>query len=607
VTEPGAEVIVPAGTYTFPTTWGEGVKMICSEDTVFEGTSSLNIKGATVVNATFENTSGTAASGTVNGTFQNCSFIGGNNGLRWCYAGDTAVFENCTIYGEVYGIHFDGGANEVIMRNCDVTGWSSFGGAVNQVTIEECRFHKSGYGRLRFYQDATVTDTTFDADFQGIDCGDGGAGFGGLTLTLNGCTYAGGVMSDLANITDKDVWKIDGTQALPANVVVVSSAAALAEVATAIAAGETYEGKVLRLTSDVTLSGEFTPIAAGVRSGNQAVGTGFKGTFDGQGKTISGLTITSSGESDAIGFFGIVDGGEVKNVNFTNVNIDVTSKNAGTAVGLLVNGGKVSGVTVSGSVKGYQGLGGVVGRILSNGTIENCTNNATITSTGYNVGGIVGAAYYTVEGAEMTISGCVNKGEVNCGTNGAGGIVGLSAANVVDCENTANVTGKGTSVGGLVGEQQNAGSVKNSINRGDVKNNAVAYGTGGVIGWVRYNGAVADYPRKEAIEVIGNTNYGRVTGGNDAGGIVGTLYGLGYVNQNENYAQELSGSAFVAGIVANAQFTEPLLGMTESYYAEVNNNLSTTTLDQMTGNCKALYVYDNNQGACLTQTGNRQN
>lgn len=374
----------------------------------------------------------------------------------------------------------------------------------------------------------------------------------------------------------------------------ISSIADLTQFASEIANGNNFAGETVKLTQNITLTEEFSPIAPGTRSGRNAVGTGFAGIFDGGGNTIDGLTITNGAASDAIGFFGIIDGGEVKNVNFTNVNINVPNcENAGTVAGLVVNGGKVSGVTVSGSVAAKRGNGGIVGRMIANGEISNCVNNAAMTATAANVGGIVGAAYYTAEGVEMTISNCTNNGAINSTSNGVGGIVGFSAANVIGCTNAATVTGSGTSIGGIVGEAQSAGSVINCTNKKNITNNSAGYGTGGIIGWIRYNETASNYPRKEIIEVSECVNEGSIKGGNDAGGIVGTLYNLGYVNNNENYAETITATSFAAGIVGNAQFNETPVGITSTEKVQVTNNLSTTTAENITANCTNLYVYNN--------------
>ena len=84
--EAGATIALKAGNYTFPSSSVQaGQTIICEEGTVFTGNSKLNIKGATVVGATFSNTSGTAVDQTINGTFKNCTFTG-SNALRywWC-------------------------------------------------------------------------------------------------------------------------------------------------------------------------------------------------------------------------------------------------------------------------------------------------------------------------------------------------------------------------------------------------------------------------------------------------------------------------------------------------------------------------------------------
>jgi len=389
----------------------------------------------------------------------------------------------------------------------------------------------------------------------------------------------------------------------------IASGSDLAQLAADIANGNDFAGQTIKLQQDIILSGEFEPIAQGTRSGNQAVGTGFKGIFDGGNKTISGLTITAGTADDAVGFFGIIDGGEVKNVTFTDVNINVPNcENAGAVAGLLVNGGKVSGVTVSGSITAKRGNGGIVGRLIAHGEISNCVNNATLTATGANVGGIVGAAYYTANGVEMTISNCINNGAINSTNYGVGGIVGLSSANVIGCTNTATVTGAGSSIGGIVGEQQNAGSVINCTNEKKVTNNGAygTYGTGGIVGWIRYNGAMSNYPRKEIVEVSGCVNYGSVESATDAGGIVGVLYNFGNIHDNKNYAEKLTATGFAAGIVANAQFTETPIGITSTEKAQVVNNLSTTVEANITANCKDLYVYDNSQGNNLVASGNTQ-
>ena len=396
------------------------------------------------------------------------------------------------------------------------------------------------------------------------------------------------------------------TGALAADdVTVISSPDELIAFRNSVNDGNDYAGRTVVLGDNIDLSLQdinWTPIGTGTRSGSGYTGNAFKGTFDGRGFTISGLTIdaTVSGDNvdDAYGLFGVIDGATVTNLTLANVHITVNGGECvGGVVGLMVNGSTVSNIEmdVGSGITAVRGLGGIVGRMTISGTIENCVNEASINGSDANVGGIVGAAYYTAVGSEMYITNCKNYGAVTCTAGVAGGIAGLSAANVSGCENHAVITGNGTDVAGIVAEQQNAGSVTNCVNYADITNNSGAYGTGGIVGWVRYNGAEASYARKNVIEVSGNVNHGKISGGNDGGGIVGTVYNAAVVTGNENYAESISGETFAAGIVGNLQFTETPIGNIPMYGVSVYNNVSTTVSDKITANCTSDYVYINEQ------------
>lgn len=347
-------------------------------------------------------------------------------------------------------------------------------------------------------------------------------------------------------------------------------------------------GGTVELLRDVTLTGNWKTVGIETEP--------FKGTFDGKGHTIIGLNISTK-ENDYVGFIGMLDGGTVKNVKFASVS--VTGKNdVGTAVGRIINGGIVSGVQVlDGTVSGAKRVGGVVGSIIADGSALNCTNAATVTGSVYNVGGIVGAAYYTKTGKQMHITDCKNNGAVISSGMGAGGIVGLSAANVSGNTNMAEV--KGTEVGGIVGEQKSYGSVTNNTNSGAVTytNGANTYGAGGIIGWLRYHGTseASAYKVSDIISVTGNKNSGNVTGGNDAGGIVGTVYNSAVIMNNKNTATSFSATTFAAGIVGNYQIIEvPAAAVpAQNKLTFGDDNTSTATLEQITAQCKDRLIYTN--------------
>ena len=347
-------------------------------------------------------------------------------------------------------------------------------------------------------------------------------------------------------------------------------------------------GGTVELLGDVTLTGTWTPVGTS--------NAPFKGTFDGKGYTITGLNIPTN-DNEYVGLIGILDGGTVKNVKFASVSVE-GKDDVGAAVGRIINGGTVSGVQVlGGTVSGDKRVGGVVGSIIADGSALNCTNAATVTGSVYNVGGIVGAAYYTKTDKQMYITDCKNDGAVTSSGAGAGGIVGLSAANVSGNTNTAAV--KGTEVGGIVGEQKSYGSVTNNTNSGAVTNTGgnAAYGAGGIIGWLRYHGTdqANAYGVSAIISVTGNKNSGNVTGGNDAGGIVGTVYNSAVIMNNKNTAASISATTFAAGIVGNYQTVEipAAAAPAQNKLTFGDDNTSTATLEQLTAQCKDLLIYTN--------------
>lgn len=383
-------------------------------------------------------------------------------------------------------------------------------------------------------------------------------------------------------------------------------------------AGTTYSGEYVKLTQDVDISGaQWTPIGTSVRSGSGLASgsTPFEGTFDGTGHTVSGLTITqngtqSQGDDHAIGFFGAVMGGTVENLMLADASVNCSSSElAGIAVGFLSSNGTVNDVSTSGSLKAECGCGAIVGKMTLSGTIADCTNAASVTSTGGsgNCGGIVGAAYYTAEGQQMRITNCTNTGAIT-GTNDVGGICGLCCGFVSDCKNEGAVTGSSYSVGGICGELKNYGDITHCTNSATVTNTATSspYGTGGIVGWTRYDGAPPAYAASAPFAVTDNVNTGSVTTASSigVGGIIGVLYSAGTVTGNENHAATLSGKQFIGGIVGNLQdqgaSTLPS-SITEG--ATVENNVSTTAVADMTGALTDQFAY-NNDPSLFTVTGN---
>ena len=155
-------VNVAADTYGTLPALSSNVVLNCAEGTVFEGTSGLNVNGATVIGATFVN-DGTAVSGTIDGVFKNCTFDG-SEALRWCYTdeGDEIIFEDCVIKTDFRGFHFDGMNGNVTFRRCEINGFNAYGGN-GTATFENCVFgnDESGYNGLNTYSNTVLKDCKF--------------------------------------------------------------------------------------------------------------------------------------------------------------------------------------------------------------------------------------------------------------------------------------------------------------------------------------------------------------------------------------------------------------------------------------------------------------
>jgi hypothetical protein len=196
--------------------------------------------------------------------------------------------------------------------------------------------------------------------------------------------------------------------------------------------------KHFRLMADIDLSGysyDAALIAPDVDPCDLAFqGTSFAGVLDGNGHTISNLTIT--GES-YLGLFGQLDSGsEIKNLGLTDVNI-TGSDYIGGFVGF-----SRSNITTSyctGTISGDKRIGGLTGRNWGTITESYCT--ATVTGND-NVGGIAGGNYGSITNSYST--GAVTS------YRDLGGIVGENYGTIATCYSTGTVSGT-TRAGGLVG------------------------------------------------------------------------------------------------------------------------------------------------------------
>ena len=283
----------------------------------------------------------------------------------------------------------------------------------------------------------------------------------------------------------------------------------------------------------------------------------FQGTFDGNGKTITGMTISSTSVHH-VGLFGYLYGATVKDltmaderdtqtINWETIPTSSDNNNyyLGSIAGTVAKGKIINchnRCAVSFSVSGKAGnVGGFAGLIEENSVLSACSNSGAITVSGSPVmgGGIIGVS------VKSSIASCFNTGDVsaigNTSTAYAGGIVGDSDPNgnssnpshISYCYSTGKITAKAATTstsGGIVGGAQHV-VLKSCFATGTVSaessgsSNNAAY-AGGIIGWI-WDGKITVEDclalNTEGVKAIGSVSekhVGRIAGnniGNDNG------------------------------------------------------------------------------------------
>lgn len=208
----------------------------------------------------------------------------------------------------------------------------------------------------------------------------------------------------------------------------------------------------ITLNTDIDLTGkDWTPIGTDYDNS-------YKGTFDGGGHTITGLTFTTNDEY--AGLFGWLNrAGTVKNVVMEGVQI-TSNRSSGFAGGVAgYSDGTIENCSVSGSVSGTVYVGGVVGAQWE-GSITGCSSSATVKGT-VDVGGVAGQT-----NSSATLTACYATGNVTLEIApkkniAGGGLVGMNAgSSLLACYATGNVTSTGSStgyvhIGGFLGDNYN--------------------------------------------------------------------------------------------------------------------------------------------------------
>ena len=268
----------------------------------------------------------------------------------------------------------------------------------------------------------------------------------------------------------------------------------------------------------------------------------FQGTFNGNGKTITGLTI-NRGTTDYVGFFGYISGATIKDLTVVAI-----------------------------SIKGKQDVGGIAGH--SDGSnISLCEVEVNLTGTDY-LGGIVGyckSSYYT-----STIQNCIATTTIQTTntTNYCGGIAGYcyrtNSYHITISKNhaTCAISTKGNYVGGVVG-YSNSNSSYYSI---DITDNYA----GGSIQAQQYVGGVVGYTEGYSSNyILRNYANAQVIGTTEVGGIVGLGYGSStYIKSNVALNKVVSGTSNVGRIYGT--ISDSYIGTIGT--SETNKALTTTQL-----------------------------
>ena len=318
----------------------------------------------------------------------------------------------------------------------------------------------------------------------------------------------------------------------------IANGAELAYLASSVNSGETYTGKNFVLTANIDLNGlPWTPIAnsfsdALLGGSNYRI---FAGNFDGNGYTISKVSIgseTTPFESDVFGLFGATEG-KISNLNLDTVSIHGVAK---------ITSGYVIGPA-----------GGLVG--YSAGSIENCHVTGLTMDMNAQDGGIAGA--YWIGGLVGALDGTQLINE--CSVSGS----------------ITENTGKG-SIGGLIGELGKAAKI--TYSRSDVTVNVKADPRGGA----DVGGFIGKGNGKTDAETVIRNCYatGNVTGGAYTGGFAGGLWGLNIKNcyASGNVSQAAAAMASFVGTDASDQ----------DYYGSITNCFATGSV---TGSSPFQYAF----------------
>ena len=323
---------------------------------------------------------------------------------------------------------------------------------------------------------------------------------------------------------------------------------------------------VIQLAGNIDLGGEeWAPVGTAEKP--------FIATLDGNGYSISNLTISNTDRAAFIAYAG--ENVTIKNINFDDVNISSTKDAAGVVCMAEADGLTIENVKVSGTITATAYAGGIV-HFADNVTIIDCENNADITAN--RAGGI---ASWIALGSN--VENITNNGDIT-GAIGASGIAHAFAGSIKNAVNNGEITSNGTEpASGVVGIQKGGSSYEYCFNYGNVV-------------------STADNPNASAAGILGHTpgsaatlnycaNFGNITAEQSyAAGIAYSLYGT--INASYCYNNgAISGADGAGAIAPKAQF-----GTSDKANYSLNAGVITSSsgLTYQASNVNTFcYYYDN--------------
>ena len=480
---------------------------------------NVHVKGLIQIEGETRAAQGQRVGGIVGGkgyshfSFKNVSVIGAEGSYIKGYCStagvighdqEPATFEDVTTDIDVYAVTFGAGGIAGIARqgstftNCVSKGDITLDASKTQLSSYSANYPFRVGGIAGCWSESktgvlTLNNCSYTGTLTSIDRGGNNVntfdyeGYVGRGYTLKNCAGSTVNVNGTSYVQAYDdvygLYTVDG-------VYQIGNVAALKAFATKVNAGETFEGKTVKLVADLDLNNEeWTPIGSAYKD------HGFMGNFDGNGKTIKNLQMTAL-TPDASGYvyaglFGVTEGTEtqenyIKNLTIENVTVETSGHIVAAAIAYPYYT-TVENVTVKGdiNIKGGDYTAGVLAytrRCVNAKNLAIAGNANSVVEGRYTVGGVISDIQtnggLTADYSNFSASGLTVKGAKCVG--GISGIISRQTLNGATVENVAIVSDdvrKGI-VSGSIGDDAAINNIKANNVTGATSYVGATYGTG---------------------------------------------------------------------------------------------------------------------------------